>query len=396
MTKRSLLAVLVILIIVSPISGQNTSLRRIYLHSDPMFAQIILDGSVLPRLTPAVIEVSANQEHEIRVQKAGFEEQILQVDAPEDDDGPASLGVRLVLNPEEVVAGFSGVEGLRTAEGERDSETFRLETPEGEYRISREESLLEISRVYPRESLRRALGLAFPLVLTTAALSLVQDGQSAVYPVGLTPTSLLLNGAALAVGVGAVALNVEKYRYEQTQLRYIPRRNAPGAAAELFRQGESALRFGGLDEALRAYQQLLDEYPESGYVPATMRKIGEIYRIYRRPETARRFFDTVLRRYPDPDEINLSLLALAELDTLSGAYQAALGHLDAVHPPLGGVTEKQVTLQRLAVLESRLAEGAGHEEDPQRIAEAYRDLIRLSADDRERSRYQRRLEALGL
>jgi tetratricopeptide (TPR) repeat protein len=258
------------------------------------------------------------------------------------------------------VARFEGTETLRVGTLEVAADGFAVETPVGDYRLTGSGDALALERVYPREGLRRAAGIFAPAFAVVAILSGLDDLSQPAGPLYVGPATMAAAGLA-AISAGAYAgLSIEKARYLEPVPVLVDEANTPGAAAALYERAEQAFRLGSFEEARDLFGELLGNHPESGLVPASIRRIGEIYRILQRPETARTFLAQIPERYPDPAETNGALLSLSEIEVSLGNIDAATQYVRAIRLSLGGVTPRQLRIQRNAIMQAAGAsEGDG-------------------------------------
>ncbi|MFW5786367.1 MAG: tetratricopeptide repeat protein [bacterium] len=361
-------------------SQSNRGDRLVYIHSDPMYAQILVDGTAVHAVTPAVISLEGRGPHSVTLRKSGYRPYSLEIDA----DGRWPRPVRVSLARTAAVTRFEGAETLRLGDMEVEAERFALETPEGDYRLSAGGTALSLERVYPREGLRRAAGIAVPALALVAILGGLDDAAEPAGPLYVGPGTMAAAGlTAVSAGVYA-GLTVEKARYLERTPILLAETQTPGAAAALHARAEQAFRLGSFEEARDLYEELLKTHPESGLVPESIRLIGEIYRILQRPHTARTFLARIPERYPDPAEVNSALLSLSEIEVDLGNADAAAQYLHEIHPNLGGVTPRQIRAQQSAIMEAAGGSNPGMEDRTEDHNEA-RDEARREERNEERS-----------
>lgn len=355
--QRSLLTLTVLALFGGLLWGQsNPDERLVYVHSDPMYAQVFIDGAPIEALTPAIVSVAGTDTHTITLRRAGYRPYSLEIDA----DGPWPRPVSVQLTRTATVARFEGTETLRVGTLEAAADGFAVETPVGDYRLTGSGDALALERVYPREGLRRAAGIVAPAFAVVAILSGLDDLSQPAGPLYVGPATMAAAGLAV-VSAGAYAgLSIEKARYLEPVPVLVDEAQTPGAAAAQYERAEQAFRLGSFEEARDLFGDFLTTHPESGLVPASIRRIGEIYRILQRPETARTFLAQIPERYPDPAEINGALLSLSEIEVALGNIDAATQYVRAIRLSLGGVTPRQLRIQRNAIMEAAGAsEGDG-------------------------------------
>lgn len=383
---------LVLLLMAPAASAQDKPASPLlYLHSDPMFAQVFVNGELQTSVTPLSVALDPGAEqYEIVLRKAGYRPLVSTLSA----EGEWPQGIRVELEREELVAHFEGVNAISLGSVRRSAPGVGVISPLGSYELSRGDGALKISRVYPHEPLRRAAGWSIPAFLAIAGISLIDDVIEPRGSLYTSPATLAAAGFAAVSGGVFIGLSVDKLRYETREPRFVDAGTRPSAADELFDQANQAFRFGAFEEALSDFERLIDEYPESGRVPAALRSIGEIYRLFRSPRTALAFFEEIPRRYPDPSQFNPALLSISEVALETGELARAHEALRRMELTLGGVTEKQFLLQRVAVREAQLDGEHGAATIILELRRDYERLIALASDDEEMDEYQQRLQAL--
>jgi tetratricopeptide (TPR) repeat protein len=388
----ALLIALLLTVMSSAATAQDSpSGPVLYVHSDPMFAQVFVNGELQPSLTPLGIPLDpAAGKYEIVLRKAGFRPLVTSVPA----EGEWPQGIRVDLEREEFLAHFDGVNAISLGTARRNAADTAIISPLGTYELSRSENALTVSRVYPHEPLRRAAGWTAPAFLAIAAISLIDDLIEPRGSLYTSPATLAAAGFSFVSGGVFIGLSVDKVRYETKEPRFVNAKTGPSAAEALFEQASQAFRLGAFEEALNGFQRVVDEFPESGRVPAALRNIGEIYRIYRSFRTAIAFLEEIPRRYPDPSQFNPALLSISEVALETGDLARAHEALARMQLTLGGVTKKQFLLQRVAVREAQLGGQDNAATVTRELRRDYRRLIALAGDKEEEDEYQQRLQAL--
>jgi hypothetical protein len=98
-------------------------------------------------------------------------------------------------------------------------------------------------------------------------------------------------------------------------------------------------------------------------------------------------------RYPAPSQLNPALLSVSEVALESGDLAQASSALERMRLSLGGVTEKQLLLQRVAVGEAQLS-SESRAGIPDSLRHHYARLLELASDDEEADEYRQRIQEL--
>ncbi len=133
-----------------------------------------------------------------------------------------------------------------------------------------------------------------------------------------------------------------------------PSRNQTTAGSpdeqQLFRDATAQYSKGEFEQALRAFQDLLDQYPNSRLADDAQYMIGESYYGMKEYVDAVTEYDQVIKRYPDSDRIAGARLKKAFSLTALGKKGQAVVELQQIVQRYPSSKEAQIARQRLAEL----------------------------------------------
>lgn len=101
---------------------------------------------------------------------------------------------------------------------------------------------------------------------------------------------------------------------------------------KLYNIGQDFVQNRQFDQAINAFNQLLEQYPESRYIPNGHYWLGEVYMAQPEPNwgEATAHFLTVLESYPGHPKVPASLYKLGKASDLMGDKQKAIKYLKKV------------------------------------------------------------------
>lgn len=298
----------------------------VFISSTPMNAGVIVEGKPLGATTPVLIRGLEPGRYDATLVKIGFEsiefrivleaDEVLKFEAvlPRQDISP--------IFPEETAILYNG-RMIRTA-------IDRISLPEGGYLLYKAGEVVAVEPVFPAEGALKAMGVALPLWLAFSAFATVYD---LVHPPALgfplspvTMGSYVVTGAALTAEIG---LAVQRHRYMNAfPERIIPVQRPESDAERLFENGNELLGRGNLQSAMSVFTEIVEEFPESPYMPHALYKISKIHFIAGEHDLAEMEMLLIFREYPLPDLYDKTCKGLADLYAAGGNADAAVSFLD--------------------------------------------------------------------
>ncbi len=102
------------------------------------------------------------------------------------------------------------------------------------------------------------------------------------------------------------------------------------------------------DQAIPAFQQFLQRYPDGEYAANAHYWLGELYLVKEPPdlEASRQSFALLLSQYPDNSKAPDALYKLGKVQFLKGNREKAREYLDQVIKLYGGTNNASVKLAR--------------------------------------------------
>jgi len=348
----------------------------LFLTTNPINADVLLDGEPLVEQTPLLLRDLDSGSHELEIRKPGYSTELREVDLIAGEIRNleidlASLSFAPVLPEEETVM----IDGQREEAGET-----LYQFPEGSYSFGREGGSLQIEPLFPQDGWIRGLNLAIPL---SVAFSTVLTLHDIFYPkraalqftedFSLSPVTLSAYGLTFTLISFDIALYARRNKARKTfSYRTTPHEQALHRANEYYGRAENLLALGQLEEALRFYTRVLEGYRDSPLYPYALFKTARIHFLTGEDSLATIEFNLIADHYPLPDLYDKAHRGLADILLRQGAYQESIDRLRRMvfADPL--YSEEEIELLEAEILEDWFAE------DPQviaRIIEAYTAMV---------------------
>ena len=322
--RRLLVAAFLLLSLGTLFSQAPSAGNWVFVLSEPIGASIRIDGSLSEERTPALVFLPFG-EYEIELRKLGYGDGKATVTVYEGDvttlfwnlaEGSIALSL-----PEESEALVS--------ESLTDLGSRYVSLSDGSYLITRDEALVRIDPVYPRQgALNTARTVAVVSAIAAGILSLdyVVSGEGPIYERPLLMTSYV---STLTAGSVAVGLGTRRNRYlAQEHARVQPAANLTTAARQELVLAEAQLAAGDLAEARSTYVGLLERYPETQFVSEALFRVARIYTLTNDISTAILTLRKTIHEYPHPDIYDRACKSLADLLFAQERFEESLSYLD--------------------------------------------------------------------
>jgi tetratricopeptide (TPR) repeat protein len=325
MTPRRCLVTAVLLVSIGTLFAQTPSAETgLFLLSEPIGASIRIDGSLRDERTPAIIFLPFG-EHEVEIRKLGYGDGRATVMVEEGevttlfwDLAEGSIALALPEESEAVVS------ETRTDLGDR-----YVNLSDGTYRIARDDALVRIDPVYPRQSgLNTARTVTVVSAIAAGILSLdyVLSGEGPIYEQPLLMTSYV---STLTAGSVALGLGIRRNRYlAREHARVQPTADLTAAARQELTLAEAQLAAGDLAEARATYVGLIERYPDSQFVSEALFRVARIYTLTNEIPTAILTLRKAIEDYPHPDTYDRACKSLADLLFAQERFEESLSYLD--------------------------------------------------------------------
>jgi len=370
-------------------SVEAQELAYLFVSTNPINADVLLDGEPLQEKTPLLLRDLAAGKHSLEIRKQGYmterrEIELRSGDIETFDIELASLYFSPLL-PEE--------EGLTIYGAEEEGGETLYQLPQGSYSFKRDEEGLHIDPVFPQDGWIRGLNLAAPLSLAFCAVLTLHDY---FYPkrasvritehFSLSPATLSAYGLTLTLISFDIALYSKRSRAKKTfSYSAIPQEQALHSGKEHYERAENLLALGQLEEALRFYTRVLEGYRDSPLYPYALFKTARIHFLTGEDSLATIEFNLIAGHYPLPDLYDKVQRGLAGILLRRKAYRESIEQLQAMvfADPL--YAEEEIELLKAEILESWFAE------DPTKVTEvvdAYNSLVMRYPDSESMDLYR--------
>ena len=321
----------------------------LFVTSNPIGAEVRLDGSPLPDSTPLLLRDLEPGEHRLQVEKKEYLDQKLEIGF--------AAGEMRVLIFDLVERGVSSVFPTDKRVFVMGREEQALESvfyfEEGSFTITREQGEVYVDPLFPQQRLIDGLNIAVPILLVFTSLLTVDAVFSPSdnnWP--LPPTVLAAQGITLSMVGLDIALNLKKRKQLQSYSYGIRlQENKRQRARSLYSEAERLLEGGSLSEAADRYARLVESCPDSPLVPRALYRMAGIHFVRGENDAAILSYRRVVREYPVAELYDKCRKTLADLLLQQGRCEESLSQLDSMlyFDPL--YTKEQIDAYRCTITE---------------------------------------------
>lgn len=304
--------------------GDGREGNWVFFLSEPIGASITLNGVLQEARTPALLFLPAGQ-HDVALRKLGYGDGRAEVTVAPGE--PTTLFWDLSRGS--IALSFPEESEAVVADVPEDLRGKYLSLPDGEYILGRDGHLLGIDPVYPRQRLldtARTAAVVSAVAAGVLSLDYVARGEGPIYEEPLLMTSYIstLTTTALAVG-----FTIRRSRYlADTAVRVEPVGSLSAAAEQEMELAATQLTAGNLQQALSGYLGVIETYPESQVVSEALFRIGRIYTLTGRIQTAIVTLERTIESYPHPAVFDRACKSLADLLFSADRFEESLAYLD--------------------------------------------------------------------
>ena len=354
--SKSVAAALLLLIATAVYAQQSTTPPAVlFLNTNPLHADVLLDGRALAEPTPMLLRELAAGTHELELRKTGYTTERREIELAAGEMRILDVALSsLTFAPE-----LPEEESIHIGGNEEKAGEMLFQLPEGSYSFTRDEEGLRIEPVFPQDGWIRGLNLAIPLSVAFSAVLTLHD---IFYPkraavsfggdVSLSPVTLSAYGLTLTLCSFDLALGVKRRKAERAfSYSAIPRQQALHYARELYERAENLLGLGQLEEALRIYTRVLKGYKDSPLYPYALFKSARIHYLTGEDSLAAIEFNLVAEHYPLPDLYDKAKRGLADILLRRGEFPQSIAQLQSMVYADTLYTEEGIELLQAEVLE---------------------------------------------
>jgi tetratricopeptide (TPR) repeat protein len=375
--------------VIQATSIEAQELAYLFVSTNPINADVLLDGEPLEEKTPLLLRDLAVGQHSLEIRKQGYTTELREIQLT--SGGIEAVDIELAslyFSP-----GLPEEEGLTIYGAEEEGGATLYQLPQGSYSFKRDEEGLHIDPVFPQDGWIRGLNLAAPLSLAFSAVLTLHD---VFYPkrasvritenLSLSPATLSAYGLTLTLISFDIVLYSQRNRAKQSfTYSAIPQEQALHSGKGYYARAENLLALGQLEEALSFYTRILEGYRDSPLYPYALFKTARIHFLTGADSMATIEFNLIADHYPQSDLYDKAQRSLADILLRQKAYRESIGELQAMvfADPL--YTEEEIELLKAEILESWFTE------DPTKVSEvidAYKALVTRYPDSESTDLYR--------
>jgi outer membrane protein assembly factor BamD (BamD/ComL family) len=387
--KKVLVVTGIILAVVSRSWGQDPG-ATIFLTSNPIGAEVRVDGSPLPGSTPLLLRDLDPGNHRFQLEKNDYLDQTIEIGF--------AAGEMRILSVDLVEQGISSVfpsdKNVFVMGREESAQERVFYFEQGSFTITREQGELYVDPLFPQQRLIDGLHIAIPMLLVFTSLLTVDavfSPSDSTWP--LPPAVLAAQGITLSMIGVDIALNlrkrkqIESYSYATRMLEHSRQR-----AQSLYSEAERLLEGGSLAEAAERYSRMVASCPDSPLVPRALYRLAGIHFVQGENDEAARNYRRIVEDYPVAELYDKSRKTLADLLLQQSRYEECLEQLEGIvyFDPL--YSPEEIDGYRCAIAEQwAFFDPAGLPE----LRRCYEQFIRRYPDSKSAEEYRQKLEELG-
>lgn len=312
--------------------SRSTDARPVlFLTSNPINADVLVDGEPLEQQTPLLLKDLEPGVYGLEIRKEGCTPRSLEIEL---EAGKVET-VSLDFSTQCFSPSFPEEKSLSIRGQEEQAGENLFELPQGTYTIQRREEILHIEPVFAQDGWIKGLNLALPLA---AAFSTVLTVHDIFYPkraalqispsFSLSPATLSAYGITLTLLGFDVALGVRRAKSKKAfAYRSTPHEQSLHNAAAYYERGEKLFALGQLAEALQFYTDVLEGYRDSVLYPQALFKTARIHFLTGEDSLAVIELNLIVDRYPLPDLYDKARRKLADILLRQGRYRQSIEQL---------------------------------------------------------------------
>ncbi len=123
------------------------------------------------------------------------------------------------------------------------------------------------------------------------------------------------------------------------------------AEKELYQKAYDLLRNGHNSQAIKAFKQVIQQFPSGEYADNAQYWLGEAYKVNQQPELAKTAFNKVIDLYPDSPKVPDALLKLGYIEIEQNNLAKAREYLTRVKVDYPGTAAAHLATKRLMRLD---------------------------------------------
>ena len=310
--RNILLIIFISLIIIhSATSEENTA---VFIVTSPLNCNITVNGEKQKNKTPVLLKTLNKGKHRIEISKHGYKNKKVILEVEEDTNKIINISLQQDF--------FT----LNVSDNEK---TKNYNLINGNYTISNEDNI-SVEPEYPKQKYIDSLNIIIPVMGGFSAALTVNELSNPRYDDALLSPFVLSTYIVNTLFISAdimLHLNKNKFKDRYSRINHIEEKTD---LREYFILGNRSVEEGFLDEALSAYNHIIDTNTDSEFYPYALYKAGAIHMIQNNHKKASNLYDRIITEYPMPDLYDKALKNLAEISIREKKYDKAVTYLNEI------------------------------------------------------------------
>ncbi len=286
-----------------------------FISSSPTGAGVKIDGTKIEGTTPLLLKKLVPGKHKIEIVKNGYDNYFTTVETSKKEikyikPKLNAITVSIEIHDEDTIL-LNGIEIKNTG--------TPLKLPSGKYDIYREDNILYIDPIYPKQKRINVLNVFVPtLFLLSGGLTIGElvdgnrkDNDKMSF---FSPLTTITYSATLSLLITDIVLHKKKIKYLETYSVTVRSLGAGGDSAnDHYQKAQEFLTLNKRDKALEYYKLIINDFSDSLLMPEALYKVAKIYKIEGKNKLAIAKLKLILREFPAPEVYDKACNMMAEL-----------------------------------------------------------------------------------
>lgn len=270
----------------------------LFINSNPINAEILIDGEPLLQKTPALLTGAAEGRHSITLRKTGYEAVNIELELKA---GKTVISETELFNGNFIVS-FHDKDSISLITNETKSIPGSFRIPSGDYSIIEESGDILISPIYPKDKL-----LTFTTTLFTASLlanlitTFIELDETGELFIPHSDKLVITETLTAITGLTELALLIDRHKFRQEFKSYKADLSQTNTEAEnIFDNAQQAMTKGKLENALSGFSSIVSSYRDYIDFPEALYKIARLHIILGDTNLAISELNIIINNFPTP------------------------------------------------------------------------------------------------
>ena len=338
-----ILCFLLLFVIFSVGAESNGDDSVLFINSDPINANIFVDGQAVLQKTPALLTGLTPGLHTIGIRKDEFEAYDSTIDVK-----AGSVNIKTVsLYNGNFIVNLPREESIVLVKGDDEislPEYFKLAG--GDFNLQKSGGVLRITPLYPKSELSTVIDTLFTgAILANLIATFVELDEAQELNLPHSPGLSITESLTAILGVTKLALYLDRKNFLEDLRIYKtdPKQNAV-EAEKIFDNAQKAMSSGLLESALAGFSTIVSDYPDYPGFPEALYKIARLHIISGDTNLAISELRIIISNYPEPEIYDKACQTLALMYFNAGETEKSIQTVEQMvfYDPLFSGTRSEI------------------------------------------------------